>query len=52
MISHWNLQEFIPPNGATTGFARVSFEKPDGEVLGPAIVKISSDGHVIFQNPN
>lgn len=49
MISHWNLQECIPPNGATAGIARVSFEKPDGEVSGPAIVKITSDGHVTFQ---
>src|SRR5713226_5077936 len=49
MISHWNLQDSIRPNGATTGSARVSFEKPDGEVSGPAIVKITPDGHVTFQ---
>src|SRR5258708_8678906 len=49
MISHWNLQECIPPNGSTTGIARVSFEKPDGEVSGPAVVKIRTDGHVTFQ---
>ena len=49
MISHWNLQECIPPNGSTTGIARVSFEKPDGEVPGPAVVKITTDGHVTFQ---
>src|SRR5260370_744155 len=49
MISHWNLQECIPPNGSTTGIARVSFENPDGEVPGPAVVKITTDGHVTFQ---
>src|SRR5580704_3503190 len=49
MISHWNLQEGITPNGAATGFARVSFEKPHGEVSGPTTIKITSDGHVTLQ---
>ena len=45
MIGSWIFSN----DGTYSGSARVVFQAPDGEVSGPATIKVTPDGHVTFE---
>ncbi len=49
MFSPSELRQFVPENDTYTGWGRISFHSPDGEVSGPAIVRLSSGGKVTIR---
>ena len=48
MIASWNLRQLIPDDGVLSSSARLEFETPDGEIVGPTTITVTADGRVNF----
>jgi hypothetical protein len=46
MFSSADFRQMVPDDAAYSGQGRITFHSPDGEVLGPVTVKVSSGGKV------